>query len=93
MKNIHPDDLAYNDVIAPQDIAIYGGLCALATFDRSELSAKVIEDVAFKQFLELVPDTRVRAPVSLRSSACCAELVLSWPQDLTDDLYGLCSNS
>ena len=24
----------YNTVIAPQDIAIYGGLCALATLDR-----------------------------------------------------------
>eukprot|EP00960_Hanusia_phi_P006278 180826-Hanusia_phi.AAC.3 len=62
-------------VIAPQDIAIYGGLCALATFDRSELAAKargenrrpvpvltlmaqVMEDAAFKQFLELVPDCR-----------------------------------
>ncbi|KAG2380401.1 COP9 signalosome complex subunit 1 [Vigna angularis] len=30
----------YNDVIAPQDVATYGGLCALATFDRAELKAK-----------------------------------------------------
>lgn len=29
----------YNDVIAPQDVATYGGLCALATFDRAELKA------------------------------------------------------
>jgi len=29
----------YNDVIAPQDVATYGGLCALATFDRVELKA------------------------------------------------------
>ncbi len=28
-------------VISPQDVAIYGGLCALATFDRSELKKKV----------------------------------------------------
>lgn len=89
MKNIHPDDLGMNDVLAPQDVAIYGnnhayprphslhepipwhprvlsinvglpagGLCALATFDRSELAKNVVEDVAFKQFLELVPDMR-----------------------------------
>ncbi|KAH9622724.1 hypothetical protein KSS87_018570 [Heliosperma pusillum] len=29
----------YSEVIAPQDVATYGGLCALATFDRSELKA------------------------------------------------------
>lgn len=27
----------YSDVIAPQDVATYGGLCALASFDRAEL--------------------------------------------------------
>ena len=31
----------YRDVISPQDVAIYGGLCALASFDRAELKAKV----------------------------------------------------
>jgi len=28
---------SYNEVIAPQDVATYGGLCALASFDRTEL--------------------------------------------------------
>lgn len=27
----------YTEVIAPQDVATYGGLCALASFDRAEL--------------------------------------------------------
>ena len=27
----------YTDVIAPQDVATYGGLCALASFDRADL--------------------------------------------------------
>jgi len=58
MKNIHPDDLAFPEVMAPQDVASYGGLCALATFDRQELAAKVMEDAAFKQFMELAPDMR-----------------------------------
>jgi hypothetical protein len=29
----------YNEVISCQDVAMYGGLCALATFDRAELKA------------------------------------------------------
>ncbi|KAB1214431.1 COP9 signalosome complex subunit 1 [Morella rubra] len=48
----------YNEVIAPQDVATYGGLCALATFDRTELKNKVIDNVNFRNFLELVPEVR-----------------------------------
>ncbi|KAF2076541.1 hypothetical protein CYY_002155 [Polysphondylium violaceum] len=48
----------FSDVLSQQDIAIYGGLCALATFDRSELKKKVIDDPTFKQFMELVPEVR-----------------------------------
>jgi len=32
---------SFNYVIADEDIAIYAGLCALATFDREELRSKV----------------------------------------------------
>ncbi|CAO2835044.1 unnamed protein product [Amaranthus hypochondriacus] len=48
----------YSDVIAPQDVATYGGLCALATFDRTELKNKVIDNINFRNFLELVPEIR-----------------------------------
>ncbi|PIA49569.1 hypothetical protein AQUCO_01300395v1, partial [Aquilegia coerulea] len=53
-------DLAnnYTDVIAPQDVATYGGLCALASFDRTELKNKVIDNLNFRNFLELVPEVR-----------------------------------
>lgn len=48
----------YSEVIAPQDIATYGGLCALASFDRAELKSKVIDNLNFRNFLELVPEVR-----------------------------------
>ncbi|PSS24349.1 COP9 signalosome complex subunit 1 like [Actinidia chinensis var. chinensis] len=48
----------YSEVIAPQDIATYGGLCALASFDRAELKSKVIDNINFRNFLELVPEMR-----------------------------------
>ncbi|RAL54091.1 hypothetical protein DM860_004562 [Cuscuta australis] len=32
----------YMEVIAPQDVATYGGLCALASFERAELKANMI---------------------------------------------------
>ncbi|KAF5744350.1 COP9 signalosome complex subunit 1 [Tripterygium wilfordii] len=49
---------SYNDVIAAQDVATYGGLCALASFDRMELKSKVIDNISFRNFLELVPEVR-----------------------------------
>mmetsp|Transcript_512 Transcript_512/g.576 ORF Transcript_512/g.576 Transcript_512/m.576 type:complete len:428 (+) Transcript_512:145-1428(+) len=56
---VHSDlGSAYNDVISPQDVAIYGGLCALASFDRAEIKQKVIDNTSFRNFLELVPEVR-----------------------------------
>jgi COP9 signalosome complex subunit 1 len=49
---------SYNDVIASQDVATYGGLCALASFDRTELKNKVIDNFIFRIYLELVPEVR-----------------------------------
>ena len=42
-------------VIASKDIALYGGLCALATFKRDLLKKKILDNVEFKKFLELQP--------------------------------------
>ena len=58
--NVHPDlGSTYSDVLAPQDIALYGGLTALATFDRAELQLNVLTNLEFKEFLELVPEVCV----------------------------------
>ncbi|RZC72896.1 hypothetical protein C5167_048371 [Papaver somniferum] len=45
----------YAEVIAPQDVATYGGLCALASFDKAELTAY---NLNFQTFLEQVPEVR-----------------------------------
>ncbi|XVE77068.1 hypothetical protein DITRI_Ditri13aG0031900 [Diplodiscus trichospermus] len=49
---------SYNEVISSQDVATYGGLCALASFDQTELKSKVIDNINFRNFLELVPEVR-----------------------------------
>jgi len=43
------------EIIAPNDIAIYGGICALISFNREELKNKIIENTKFKTYLELEP--------------------------------------
>merc|ERR1719336_1198688 len=46
------------DLMSPHNVAVYGGLTALATFDRAELHKLVISSSQFKLFLELEPQLR-----------------------------------
>ena len=48
----------FNDVIAAQDVALYGGLCALASLDRPDLRRNIIDNVSFRELLELNPEVR-----------------------------------
>lgn len=48
----------FPDLLTPSNVAIYGGLCALATFDRAELQKYIISSSSFKLFLELEPQLR-----------------------------------
>jgi len=42
-------------IMSPQDVTIYGSLCALAEFDRMELKDKVLDSANFKNQLEQLP--------------------------------------
>ncbi|XP_046472824.1 COP9 signalosome complex subunit 1 isoform X1 [Neodiprion pinetum] len=46
------------ELLSPGNVALYGGLCALATFERNELQKQVIFSSSFKLFLELEPQLR-----------------------------------
>lgn len=52
------DHCEYKELISPHNVAVYGGLCALASFDRQELRTKVLSNNSFKLFLELDPQVR-----------------------------------
>jgi len=45
----------FSEIMSPQDVAIYGSLCALAEFDRKELKEKVLDNANFKTLLEALP--------------------------------------
>lgn len=48
----------YHEVLSAQDVAVYGGLCALASFDRHELRNHVINNVSFRDYMEVNPEVR-----------------------------------
>ncbi|KAL2051302.1 hypothetical protein ABVK25_008354 [Lepraria finkii] len=45
------DEEAYNEVLTPNDIAVYGGLCAMASMSREELQKRVLENTDFRNYL------------------------------------------
>ncbi|XP_068834739.1 COP9 signalosome complex subunit 1 isoform X10 [Capricornis sumatraensis] len=52
------DHCDFPELLSASNVAVYGGLCALATFDRQELQRNVISSSSFKLFLELEPQVR-----------------------------------
>jgi len=78
----------YSDVASAQDVALYGGLCALASLDRAELKSKVIDSTTFRTFLELHPQIReaVQDFYESRYASCLAFLDKLKP-DLLLDLH------
>ncbi|KAF3915147.1 hypothetical protein ABW20_dc0103232 [Dactylellina cionopaga] len=66
----------YNAVATMNDIAIYGGLTALASMDRNMLKTEVLESSTFRTFLELEPHIRraVTAYHSARYGECLSIL-------------------
>ncbi|KAH8890897.1 PCI-domain-containing protein [Thozetella sp. PMI_491] len=78
----------YNEIASPNDIAVYGGLLALATMDRNALQTQVLDNSTFRPFLELEPHIRraVTQFVSGRYSSCLA-ILESYRADYMLDIY------
>lgn len=78
----------YGEIISPNNVAIYGGLCALATFDRNELHKNVITSSSFKLFLELEPQLRDAIAKFYDSKyASCLSILAEMRDNLLLDLY------
>jgi len=75
-----------NTIITPNDVAVYGGLCALATMDRNELNRRVLENPNFRSYLELEPHIRraIGLFVNSRYSECLNVLESYRPDYLLD---------
>ncbi|KXS17797.1 FUSCA protein FUS6 [Gonapodya prolifera JEL478] len=78
----------FSDILSPNDVATYGGLCALASFDRGELKRMVIDNAEFRQFLELEPQIRELIYGFYNSKyAHCLKLMERLKPDLLLDVY------
>ncbi|KAF2818711.1 COP9 signalosome-like protein complex subunit 1 [Ophiobolus disseminans] len=76
------------DVISPNDVATYGGLCALASMDRSELQDKVLGNSEFRNFLELEPHIRRAINLFCNSKySACLEVLEGYRNDYLLDVH------
>lgn len=82
------DEEAFNEVMTSNDIAVYGGLCALASMDRNELQKQVLENGKFRSYLELEPHIRraITFFVSSKFSACLS-ILESYRSDYLLDIH------
>ncbi|TDZ68191.1 COP9 signalosome complex subunit 1 [Colletotrichum trifolii] len=78
----------YSNIASPNDVAVYGGLLALATMDRKDLQVLVLDNTNFRTFLELEP--HIRKAISLfvngRYSACLS-ILEAYRADYLLDVY------
>jgi COP9 signalosome complex subunit 1 len=76
------------EVITANDVAIYGGLCALASMTRAELQEEVLENSSFRNFLELEP--QIRRAINLFCASKygqCLEILEGYRADYLLDIY------
>lgn len=82
------DHCDFPELMSPNNVAMYGGLCALATFDRHELQKSVIFSSSFKLFLELEPQLRDIILKFYESKyASCLKLLDEIKDNLLLDMY------
>jgi COP9 signalosome complex subunit 1 len=75
-------------IISPNDVAIYGGLCALATLDRNQLQKRVLENSNFRTYLEMEPQIRRAISFFINSRYTnCLQVLESYRTDYLLDIY------
>ncbi|GKZ24823.1 hypothetical protein AbraCBS73388_011827 [Aspergillus brasiliensis] len=79
---------SYNEVLTSNDVAVYGGLCALASMDRNELQRRVLDNNSFRNFLELEP--HIRRAISFFCNSkfrACLEILEAYRADYLLDIH------
>ncbi|KAF4637910.1 hypothetical protein G7Y89_g172 [Cudoniella acicularis] len=75
-------------IISSNDVATYGGLCALATMDRNDLQTRVLENSNFRAYLELEPQIRRAIAFFVNSRyTSCLEILEAYRTDYILDIY------
>jgi COP9 signalosome complex subunit 1 len=76
------------EILTGNDVAVYGGLCALASMDRTELQNLVRANSDFRNFLELEPHIRRAINLFCNSKySACLEVLEGYRNDYLLDVH------
>ncbi|KAI5801194.1 26S proteasome subunit RPN7-domain-containing protein [Geopyxis carbonaria] len=79
---------SFNEVLSSNDVAVYGGLCALASMDRQALKTEVLDNTNFRQFLELEPHMRRAISFFFTAKyASCLQILDEYKADYMLDVH------
>ncbi|KAK2164227.1 hypothetical protein LSH36_67g01013 [Paralvinella palmiformis] len=82
------DHCDFPEILSPNNVATYGAICALASFDRHELQKHVLSSSSFKLFLELEPQLRdILYQFHGSKYASCLKLLEEIKDNLLLDMY------
>lgn len=78
----------FNDIMSANDVAIYGGLCALVSMDRRQLQTQILNNTNFKSFLALEPALNELIEAFYKSKySLCFQLLEKYKLSLKLDMY------
>eukprot|EP00478_Filoreta_tenera_P000354 GABV01000354.1.p1 GENE.GABV01000354.1~~GABV01000354.1.p1 ORF type:complete len:254 (+),score=91.05 GABV01000354.1:403-1164(+) len=78
----------FPQVASGRDIALYGGICALAECHRREIQSRLLENNNFTSFLELAPEMRqILTDFQNSRYASCFEALQGLRPDMALDLF------
>lgn len=79
---------SYAEVASPNDVAVFGGVLALATMERREMQASVLENANFRTYLELEPLLRKAISCYINGRyKYCLDILDTYKADLLLDIY------
>ncbi|KAI8061814.1 26S proteasome subunit RPN7-domain-containing protein [Gilbertella persicaria] len=77
-----------SDIMSANDVAIYGSLCALVSYDRRQFNTHILNNTNFKNFLVVEPSLYELLEAFYKSKyAICFELLEKYKQTLALDIY------
>jgi COP9 signalosome complex subunit 1 len=78
----------FNDIMSSNDVAIYGGLCGLVSYDRRQLQSNILNNANFKNFLSLEPGLYELVEAFYHSKyATCLELLEKYKNSMSLDVH------
>ena len=79
---------SFRDVLLLEDVAVYGVVCALASFSRAELKSVLLDNKEFRNFMELSPKLHKLVQHFYQCQySTCLSFLSEWQEEAQYDIF------